>query len=159
MLLLFRPFRLGDQIQVAGKSGVVRSLNIFMTEISGGDNVQVLIPNGQVWGQAITNESAYPIRRVSLTVQIAPKEVDSFVASYQTFIEGHPKVLRTPDPPGVTVTNVVEKGIELSVQAWAKTSDAGSLKAAMIEHLVGRMTQSLEAEVPTDATAVARPSV
>src|SRR5262249_23478729 len=50
MLLLFRPFHVGDSIEVAGKSGTVRDLNLFMTELASGDNVKVLIPNGLVWG-------------------------------------------------------------------------------------------------------------
>ncbi|MGC1711436.1 MAG: mechanosensitive ion channel domain-containing protein, partial [Methyloceanibacter sp.] len=50
MLLAFRPLRLGDSIEVAGKSGTVKNLNMFMTELASDDNVQVLIPNGQVWG-------------------------------------------------------------------------------------------------------------
>jgi small conductance mechanosensitive channel len=71
MLLIFRPFRLGDSIEVAGKSGTVKNLNLFMTELASGDNVQVLIPNGQVWGGALTNFSAYPTRRVSVSFPIA----------------------------------------------------------------------------------------
>ena len=70
MLLVFRPFRVGDSIEVAGKSGTVRNLNLFMTELAGGDNVQVLIPNGQIWGAPLTNFSAYPTRRVSMTFVI-----------------------------------------------------------------------------------------
>jgi small conductance mechanosensitive channel len=144
MLLLFRPFHLGDSIQVGGKSGVVKGLNIFMTEIAAGDNVQILIPNGQVWGTAITNESAYTTRRVTLVVQLAPVEVDEFVSSYKTFVDKHPKILRQPDPPGVAISNVVEKGIELSVQAWAKTSDAGDVKADLIKHLIERMVKAAD---------------
>jgi small conductance mechanosensitive channel len=159
MLLLFRPFHLGDSIQVGGKSGVVRGLNIFMTEIAAGDNVQILIPNGQVWGQAITNESAYDTRRVTLVVQLAPIEVDEFVKSYKAFVDAHPKILRTPDPPGVSISNVVEKGIELSVQTWARTSDAGTVKSELIQHLIEHMVKQAEAEqAASEAQAASPPS-
>src|SRR5690349_6151077 len=76
MLLLFRPFKLGDSIEVGGKSGTVQNLNLFFTELAGGDNVQILIPNGQVWGQALTNNSAYAMRKVSLRAPI-PYEKDA----------------------------------------------------------------------------------
>ncbi len=63
MLLLFRPFRVGDAVEVAGRAGTVKKLTLFTTELASGDNVQVLIPNGQVWGAAIVNQSAYGERR------------------------------------------------------------------------------------------------
>jgi small conductance mechanosensitive channel len=59
MLLLFRPFRLGDTIEVAGKKGVVRELNLFMTELAGDEGVQILLPNNQIWNAAIVNHTAY----------------------------------------------------------------------------------------------------
>ena len=60
MLLLFRPFRIGDEVEVAGKFDKVRSLSLFMTELIASDNTQILLPNGSVWGAAIINHSAYP---------------------------------------------------------------------------------------------------
>ncbi len=60
MLLLFRPFKIGDSVELGGKAGQVRSLSLFVTELVNADNVQVLLPNGQVWGHAIINRSAYP---------------------------------------------------------------------------------------------------
>jgi small conductance mechanosensitive channel len=59
MLLVFRPVRTGDKIEVGGKSGTVKALTLFVTELSNDDGVQVLMPNGQVWGAPITNFSAY----------------------------------------------------------------------------------------------------
>lgn len=59
MLLIFRPFHAGDRIEVAGKTGKVVQLNLFMTELVNDDNVQVLIPNSQVWGAPLTNFTAY----------------------------------------------------------------------------------------------------
>jgi small-conductance mechanosensitive channel len=57
MLLLFRPFRIGDEVEVAGKFGKVRSLSLFMTELIASDNTQILLPNGSVWGAAIINHA------------------------------------------------------------------------------------------------------
>ena len=59
MLLVFRPFRIGDKIEVADKNGTVKALNLFVTELVNDNNVQVLMPNGQVWGVPLTNFSAY----------------------------------------------------------------------------------------------------
>jgi small conductance mechanosensitive channel len=60
MLLLFRPFHVGDDVEIAGKTGKVKALSLFMTELVAPDNTQILLPNGQVWGAAIINHSAYP---------------------------------------------------------------------------------------------------
>lgn len=60
MLLLFRPFRLADDVEVAGKRGIVKDLNLFMTELQAAETgVQVLVPNGQVWNSVIVNHTAY----------------------------------------------------------------------------------------------------
>ena len=59
MLLLFRPFRIGDTIEVVGKRGQVKTLNLFMTELVNDENVQIFIPNGQVWGSPLSNFSTY----------------------------------------------------------------------------------------------------
>jgi small conductance mechanosensitive channel len=63
MLLIYRPFQAGDQIEVANKKGRVQGLNLFMTELASDDNNQILIPNSQVWGQPLTNFTAYARRR------------------------------------------------------------------------------------------------
>jgi hypothetical protein len=96
---------------------------------------------------------------VTLVVQLAPIEVDEFVKSYKAFVDAHPKILRTPDPPGVSISNVVEKGIELSVQAWARTSDAGTVKSELIQHLIEHMVKQAEAEqAASEAQAASPPS-
>jgi small conductance mechanosensitive channel len=59
MLLIFRPFKIGDDIEVEGKRGRVKALNLFITELAGADNTQILMPNGKVWGAPLTNFSTY----------------------------------------------------------------------------------------------------
>ncbi|HEY4162634.1 MAG TPA: mechanosensitive ion channel domain-containing protein [Dongiaceae bacterium] len=133
MLLIFRPFKLGDSIEVGGKSGTVQNLNLFMTELASGDNVQVLIPNGQVWGQAMTNTSAYATRRVALTFPIlAGKNVEVFSSNMRKFIERDKRVLKDP-APSVTVANITETSIQVSVQAWTTADDAGGLRTDLLQ--------------------------
>jgi small conductance mechanosensitive channel len=155
MLLLFRPFRLGDVIEVAGKSGTVRDLNLFMTELAGGDNVQVLIPNGQVWGSALTNFSAYPTRSVTINVPIpldAP--VDDIAAHARSFALKDPRTLKSP-PPAVTLTSLGEKTVGISVLAWSHSDDAGGLRADLMRELLSRIRsvsgQDAEAAHPLGA--------
>lgn len=128
MLLAFRPLRLGDSIEVAG--------NMFMTELASDDNVQVLIPNGQVWGAVLTNFSVYPTRRVSVSFPVAlDKDVELISSRIRTYLERDKRVLKTP-PPNISTSNLTEKVVEVSVQAWSKAEDASVVRADLMQSLV-----------------------
>ena len=127
-----------------GKNGTVKNLNLFMTELASGDNVQVLIPNGQVWGAAISNFSGYPTRRVSVSFPVTlDRDVDAISSSLRGYLDQDKRVLDTP-PPTVTTSNVTDKGVEFSVQAWSKAEDAGAVRA----DLVRRLPATLQAPGP-----------
>jgi small conductance mechanosensitive channel len=135
MLLIFRPFRIGDSIEVAGKSGTVKNLNLFMTELASGDNIQVLIPNGQVWGAAMSNLSAYETRRISLSVPVAlDKDADTLSSRLRGYLKEDKRVLDSPSP-SVTASNFTDKGVEFLVQAWAKTEDADAVRNDFVRTL------------------------
>lgn len=135
MLLLFRPFRLGDTIEVAGKRGTVKALNLFLTEIAGPDNVQVLIPNGQVWGAAMLNFSSYPTKPVSLS-HVVPfdRDAEAVVAALRRQLADDPRVLADP-APGVDIVGVSGAGLEVAAHGWAKAADAGAVRAGLVAAL------------------------
>jgi small conductance mechanosensitive channel len=135
MLLLFRPFRAGDTIEVAGKGGTVKELNLFMTELASTDNVQVLIPNGQIWGAALTNFSAYPTRRVSAVFAVSLcEDLDRILAGISAFLKKDTRVLDEP-APSVNTSNLTDKIVELSVHAWCGTGDAEAVRADLMRQL------------------------
>ena len=70
MLIIFRPYKVGQFVDIGGTSGTVKDLNIFVTELVTPDNVQIILPNGQAWGAVITNFSAHATRRLDLTFGI-----------------------------------------------------------------------------------------
>lgn len=145
MLLLFRPFRLGDAIEVAGKAGTVKNLNLFMTELASGDNVQILIPNGQVWGSPITNTSAYPTRSISVKVPVPfGGDIEAVCAAIHDAISRDNRVLPLP-APSVAVAGFTEKGVEVLVQAWTKAADAGAFKADIIQRASNAVQQAAPA--------------
>ncbi|MBS0642859.1 MAG: mechanosensitive ion channel [Acetobacteraceae bacterium] len=108
MLLIFRPFRIGDNVQVGGIEGKVRELSLFWTEIVTEDAVQVIVPNGSVWGQPLRNFSAYP--RPPLTTEArfrlpdrdpahARRQIEAIALSLPTVKkEPPPKALLDRDP-------------------------------------------------------------
>ncbi|MFC3691549.1 mechanosensitive ion channel family protein [Chenggangzhangella methanolivorans] len=126
MMLLFRPFRVGDQIEVAGKAGVVKELSLFFTELATPENVKILIPNASVWGTALVNYSAYPTRRVETTVSAVNGDADATMADLASFLEQNPRALAAPAPL-ITKTGYGD-AIELSVRAWAPANDTTALK-------------------------------
>lgn len=137
MLLLFRPFRLGDSIEVGGKSGVVRGINIFMTELVNSDTVQILIPNGQIWGTAIINNTTYATtrRHLVLSIPVPPTDAQTVVAALRTYVAEEPRVLRAP-APSISLANISEKGVEIAIDAWTNDADTVALKAGIVEHIV-----------------------
>lgn len=134
MLLLFRPFKLGDSIEVAGKSGTVQNLNLFFTELAGGDHVQVLIPNGQVWGQAMINNSAYGTRRVALKLPVPfAKNPDAIAKRIKGCLDSDQRVQKS----NVAVSNITDAAVELSVEAWTTSGEAVDLRADLMQHVLG----------------------
>ncbi|MDD9904208.1 MAG: mechanosensitive ion channel [Rhodospirillaceae bacterium] len=70
MLLLFRPFKIGDFVEVSGHAGTVQAISLFVTEMSTPDNVHIVVPNSQVWGSSVVNFSHNTTRRVDIVVGI-----------------------------------------------------------------------------------------
>lgn len=126
MMLLFRPFRVGDQIEVAGKGGVVKDLSLFFTELATNENVQVLIPNASVWGTAIVNYSANPARAIETTVTAQNGDADATASDLARYLADNPRALNQPAP--VIRKTGYGDPIELSVKAWVPANDAPALK-------------------------------
>ena len=129
MLLIFRPFKVGQTIDVAGRSGVVKDLTLFLTEVQTADNLQVLIPNGQVWGAAIVNRSVYPSpnKAIALSVEVAPsRDVEGFIATLRSTLANDTRIL-----PGasVLISSITEEAIGISVSAMAPAAEADGAKA------------------------------
>ena len=140
MLLLFRPFHIGDDVEVAGKAGKVRSLSLFMTELVAADNTQVLLPNGQVWGAAIINHSAYPGTgelKVSFPVR-AGATAQAIGDQILKDLRDDPRV-DGQNKPTVHVSKVVDVSdpaapiVELTVSARVKPSDTDAVKQKLLD--------------------------
>jgi small conductance mechanosensitive channel len=101
MLLIFRPFRIGHKVQVAGITGTVTELSLFWTELVSDDKVQISVPNGSVWGQALRNYSHYPIpaRAGEARFRVAETiDLEAALAKVLAIAQAHDKVLKDPAP-------------------------------------------------------------
>lgn len=128
MLLIFRPFRLGHYIDVASHSGTVKSIDIFTTELATVDNVQIIIPNSQVWSNAIVNYSGYDRRRVDLTIGIDyGANIDKALATVREIVAVDERCCNEPEP-FVKVTNLGDSSVDVTLRVWCQASDYWDLK-------------------------------
>ena len=132
MLVVFRPFKMGQFVELAGYSGTVKSITLFTTEIATLDNVQITIPNGQVWDSAIKNYSAYNTRMIDLTIGVSySADLKKAETLLMNIITSDPRSHTTPDP-FVKVTNLGDSSVDFKVRVWTNASDNWALKCDII---------------------------
>ena len=131
MLILFRPYKLGQFVDIGGTSGTVKDLDLFMTELVTPDNVQIIMPNGQCWGAIITNYSHHDPRRCDLTFGIDYDDnADTAMQIILDIAKADTRVF--PDPaPWVRVTNLGDSSVDISTRLWCKAADYWDLKFHM----------------------------
>lgn len=123
MLLIFRPFKVGDWVEVGGLAGSVRELNLFFTELATGDNVKIIIPNSQAWGTALKNFSANPTRRVDLLMGISyGDDIGQALEAARRAIAADPRILKDPEPL-VAVSDLGESAVNLAVRVWVANGE------------------------------------
>jgi small conductance mechanosensitive channel len=123
LLIIFRPFKVGDFIEGGGVSGKVESIQIFTTTLATGDNKTVIVPNSSIYGGNIVNYSAKETRRVDLVVGVS---YDADLARVKSILNeiaaADERVL--PDPaPLIAVSELADNSVNLVMRMWAKTGD------------------------------------
>ena len=120
MLLFFRPYKVGDFIDAAGRFGNVTEIDMFTTILQTFDNQQIIIPNSQIWGQQIINHSHYSERGVDMRFGIAYDEnTDKARAVIDNVLANHPHILKTP-APFVEVETLNDSSVDFIVRPFCK---------------------------------------
>ncbi|SPH16723.1 Small-conductance mechanosensitive channel [Defluviimonas aquaemixtae] len=123
MLILFRPFRTGDYVEVAGTSGTVKEITLIFSELATLDNVQVIVPNGDIWSNKITNYSVNPTRRVDLTFGVAyDSDLKKVERVLHDVIASDERIHAEPEP-FVKVTNLGDSSVDFTVRVWVDRGD------------------------------------
>ncbi len=118
MLMIFKPFKVGDIIDAQGSAGVVQEIGIFATTILSPENKTIIIPNGSLSTGVITNFNTHGNLRVDLTMAIAlDQDIDKARAIAIAAMKEHPKVLQTPAPE-VNVLKVGDGMVQLAVRPY-----------------------------------------
>jgi small conductance mechanosensitive channel len=132
MLLLFRPYRVGDLVEVGGKMGTVKSLDLMITELRTPDNLRITAPNGKIFGDFIINYTRPVRRRVDVTFHIPPgKDLAAVLEAMKAQIAADERVLKDPGPSfeANALNELFAEGI---IRAWVKTSDYVPVKTAIV---------------------------
>ncbi len=118
MLLFFRPFRIGDYVEAGGKAGTVTAIDLFLTEFATPDNVRILVPNAQIWGNPVVNYSHHKTRRLDLTVGVDyGDEIDTAFATIRSVIAADARVHADPEPL-VAAAELADSSVNLVIRVW-----------------------------------------
>lgn len=123
MILLYRPYDLGDVITAAGETGSVKEMSLVSTTLGTPDNQKLIIPNSAIWGGTIRNVTAKATRRVDMVVGVSySDDLDRAQELLTEIVSSHELVLSDPAPV-VMVNNLGDSAVEFVVRPWSKTSD------------------------------------
>lgn len=133
MILLFRPFKVGDYVQTVDAAGTVREITVFYTILTTPDNKVITVPNGGLTNSVVTNYSSEPLRRVDVELFADYKNDTELVKKTLLKVgENCPKTLDDPERMAV-ILDCGDKGIQYSLRVWCKNEDFWDVKFALIE--------------------------
>ncbi|HKK26865.1 MAG TPA: mechanosensitive ion channel family protein [Gemmatimonadota bacterium] len=142
MLLIFRPFTVGDVVETGGASGTVRELGLFTTRLDTPDNVRVLVPNSAIFGSVIKNFTGNDTRRVDLEVGIDyGDDVATAIAACEELLAGEDRVLAEPEPV-VAVSALGDSAVVLMVRPWCRTEDYWPLRRDLTRRLKAALEEA-----------------
>jgi len=135
MLVFFRPFQVGDQIDAAGVSGVVESIGIFNVVLKTPDNRVINVPNSLIYAGVITNYNAESTRRIDLTIAIG---YDADIPQAKSVITGvvaaESRIAKLPAPE-VAVQDILATAVTIAVRVWVSSGDYGSVRSDLLERI------------------------
>ncbi|NOQ93490.1 MAG: mechanosensitive ion channel [Methylophaga sp.] len=135
MMIIFRPFKLGDFIEAGGVTGVVEQISVFSTLMRTGDNREIIVPNGQIYAGAITNFSARDTRRIDMVFGIGYDD-DMLKAKkiMEDILAAHDLILADPTP-AVAVAELADSSVNFNVRPWVNSADYWGVRSDLIEQI------------------------
>jgi len=128
MLLVFRPFRVGDFVDVGGTAGSVQEISVFVTRLNTPDNVHVIVPNAAVWGQTIRNFATNDTRRNDWVVGVSySDDLDKTLEVINRVLAADDRVLKDPAPT-VAVSEMADSSVNIVVRPWCTKGDYWALR-------------------------------
>lgn len=159
MLLLFKPFKAGDFVEAGGCAGVVEKVDIFTTTMRSGDNKEIIIPNGAIYGGNIINYSARETRRVDMVFGIGyDDDIKKAKEILEKTVNADPRVLADPAPV-IAVSELADSSVNFVVRPWVKSADywgvlfdlTENIKLAFDENNISIPYPQLDLHMPSQA--------
>ena len=123
LLLVLRPFKIGDFVEAGGVAGVVKDIQLFTTVLATPDNVKVMVPNAQIYGGVIRNFNAYETRRIDLVVGIGYGDsIEDAFGAAEAVMQRDERILKDPAPQ-VMVSELADSSVNLNLRLWVKGAD------------------------------------
>lgn len=156
MLLGFRPFKIGDFVDVGGHSGWVKAITLFTTEIATSDNVQITIPNGDIWASAIKNYSYYDRRRCDIEIGVSyDTDLKKAEAALFKVIAADSRAMSDP-APFAKVTNLGDSSVDFSLRVWTTADDYWNMRFSLLREIKEEFDrQGIDIPYPTSLHIVA----
>ncbi|MBF1293555.1 MAG: mechanosensitive ion channel family protein [Neisseria sp.] len=138
LIILFRPFKVGDYIKVNGFEGFVSEIKMVQTALSTPDNEEVILPNSVVMSNSIVNRSSMPLCRVQVVVGVDYAcDLKAAKAAVLKAATEHPLCVQTQGKEAVTyITNLADSAIEITLWAWTNEADLGAFRFGLNEQVV-----------------------
>lgn len=135
LLILFKPFKVGDAIKTGGEAGVVVEVGLLTTELKTFDNIKLVMPNSTVMSGAITNFSANPTRRIDMSIGVSySDDLNKVQQIILDLIKADERILKEPEPQ-VMVHNLGESSVDFVVRPWVNSSDFWSTKCDLTKRI------------------------
>lgn len=132
MILIFRPYRVGDLIETTGRQGRVLALDLFVTELATVDQLKVIVPNSKIFTDVIVNHSFHDRRRADVVFRLPlAVEANGLMARLRAALAADPRVLTSPAPI-VEITGMAEAWIEFAVRPWVAREHLTAVKADVL---------------------------
>lgn len=149
MLLLFRPFRVGQMVQLGSVQGTVKEVSLFWTELVTDDNIQIIVPNNGVWGQPLHNLSFYPVRGIEAHFPVAaPIKAERALSVVRAVVDSDARIVNDPAP--IVSLDLPDSGLIAIVKVWTASGNMATVKTDLIRSV----REALEAEATREKAAV-----
>lgn len=135
MIIIFKPFKVGDSVIASGVTGTVVEVNIFNTILLNADNQKVIIPNSSITNSNITNQSEAMIKKLEITLFISYKDDINKAKNLLEDIAKNSKKLVESKSILVNVIDLSENGVQLSLVVWTFSSNFANLKSELLENI------------------------
>ena len=141
LMIIFKPFKVGDYIEGSGVAGTVSEIDIFTTHMTTPDNKMIIVPNAQMTGGNIVNYSSLGTRRVDLTAGIGyGDDIDKARAVLQSIVESDKRILKEPACT-IAVSELADSSVNFVVRPWVNVSDYWDVKFALTEAIKKRFDE------------------